>query len=309
MEKQQFIRVNNLGSYENAEELFEQSIKRIKEENVIDVFPVQYMSISVTSIIGMNSADMALTSIDKVDVLMDYFDAKLIEGRMPQSPGEIILDKKLCKNNNIQLNDKFKIDFTVVGIVESDYYFGTGIRNLSNNCISILSNGKGVDYSILAKELKFDNIVYDSVQGKKAYKEFIVDSIAASKMVINIGSLIVLCICLVIVINMYYRDRHEEWCLYHSIGFSSQNIFFVTLREMLIFFGLGLFVSVFIIGIGVTTINLLAVRPLGLLAREFIPEAIGSILASLAFVLGICQIPLFYAMNKIRTIDILEEEQ
>jgi len=307
--KQQFIRVNNITRYNNLDELLNEGVKRIQKEiNVTDVFTAQYMSIPLTSIMGSYGVDMVLTSEDKVKELMDYYNAKLIEGRIPKTPGEIIVDSKLCTNNNVKIEDKINIEYTIVGIVESDYYFGTGISNQPNNCISILSEGKGVDYSIIAKEFGFDYVVYDSVQGIKNYKKDIVKTLDTTTMIITLGCLIILVICLIVVINMYYRDRHEEWCLYYSIGFSSQNIYFVTLREMLIIFGIGIVSSIFIIGTGVTIINLVMIKPQGLLAREILPKAINQILTSLFFVLGVCQIPLFYALNKIKTVDILEEE-
>ncbi|MBR6253892.1 MAG: hypothetical protein IKR22_00510, partial [Clostridiales bacterium] len=64
-------------------------------------------------------------------------DGKLLSGRMPEKPGEIVVEKKLLNNhrndNNLlsYLGSKYK----VVGSVESDYYLAFGITQPGENDI------------------------------------------------------------------------------------------------------------------------------------------------------------------------------
>ena len=60
---------------------------------------------------------------------------------------------------------------------------------------------------------------------------------------IYMGIIILLLISLTVVYTTYLRDRHNEWCLYCSIGYSRGNIYCAVMRELLFTFG-----SAFILG-------------------------------------------------------------
>ena len=63
-----------------------------------------------------------------------------------------------------------------------------------------------------------------------------------------------------------------------------------------------------IISIGVMElVYFLVIEPRGLVAKWFLPEQLLRIFAAFAVIVGILQIPVLIAINKIKTIDLMED--
>lgn len=295
-----------------TEKQISDACEKIKSlENVDDAFGVFYGNAYIKSIIGQYYFASPFTTKENIVKYMDYMGAKLIDGRLPENKGEIILDQKYLKNCGYKLNEQTSDTCKLVGIVKSDYYFCSGIKPYDyNDSITILSKGKNVDYNKILSDMDigFKFAVNDNIEGQRSYQKDIVDSFAPSTNVITVVSTLILVLCLIIVINMYVRDRHEEWCLYHSIGFSTQSIYLSAIREFLLIF---LFAIIF--GISTTLIlmfslNAILIKSQGLLSTFYMPEIIYHIFTILILLFGVFQIPIFNAMRKIKTIDAIQDD-
>lgn len=80
------------------------------------------------------------------------------------------------------------------------------------------------------------------------------------------------------------------------------------MRELLFTFGAALVLGGMLSLTAAFVLNAVMMVPQGLKCRIFHPKTIAEILCIYAFLLGILQIPVRYALCKIRTIDAIEDD-
>ena len=292
-----------------------------QQEGVLEAFYTQVLYIDVKAAVGEWQAEIPLVEKGQVPVILEHYGTKGCEGRMPEHPGEIVLDRAAMKNGDYQLNDYFdteSLDDTVkiVGILDSESYFGCGIPSEKyelSTSIVILSDGSIQDVTkLLEKEGIFIRDGFDTVvdvkTGKEDLQKNVIDVISNSSNVIYFGVLLVLSLALYIVYTMYLRDRRNEWCLYCSIGYSKKEIYHSILRELGFTFGFAIFSGVVLTMFSVVGLDFGMIRPMGIRCRYFYPEIIVEILCAYMFLIGLLQIPIRYALYKIRTIDAMEDD-
>ncbi|MDE7061591.1 MAG: hypothetical protein K2O71_08365, partial [Lachnospiraceae bacterium] len=119
---------------------------------------------------------------------------------------------------------------------------------------------------------------------------------------------ILLLIYLPVVYTTYLRDRHNEWCLYCSIGYSRGNIYLAVMRELIFTFGAAVLLGGIISLLAAVLLKRLIMVPQGLQCKIFHPETLAEILCTYVFLIGILQIPVRYALRRIRTIDAIEDD-
>ena len=107
---------------------------------------------------------------------------------------------------------------------------------------------------------------------------------------------------------MYLRDRHNEWCLYCSIGYSRKEIYSLVMRELLFVFGIALVIGIGLAAAAVVAIDFFMLTPQGLKCKYFYPDAIVEILCAYVLLVGALQIPIRYALHRIRTIDAMDDD-
>ena len=59
---------------------------------------------------------------EDVSRLLDYKGAELVSGRLPENPGEIVVDDKLWKNMGEKVLQNMSDRYSIVGHIESEYY-------------------------------------------------------------------------------------------------------------------------------------------------------------------------------------------
>ena len=291
-------------------------------EGVKEAYYAQILYMYITPMVGQMTVEIPLVPVEALPLLLDHMDAALSEGRMPEKPGEIMLDKASMMNNGYALGDYFDQEnigtaFQIVGTLSCDKYFGCGIPYEEANkslikVLTILSEDIEDISPLLAEEgievrENYETIV-DHRWGTNFLQTEVVDVISDSSKFIYVGIILLLAIALIIVYTMYLRDRHEEWCLYSSIGYARRTIYFAILRELLFTFVSALVIGGVMISIAVIWLDAAMIQPNGLKCRYFSPSTLGEILCSYVMILGILQIPVRYALHKIRTVDALEED-
>lgn len=318
------IDVDNLTNEEiNAEynrkigELAEK-LKARDDVKAVYYAPVAYINIAPA--IGQMTAEMPLLPKEEIPGVLTHFGAKLSEGRLPENPGEVVMDAACMKNNSYEIGDYFNEDgygkiYKIVGILDCDSYFGCGIPAEGwnwNHMLVVLSEGID-DMSAVLHEAgidvreNFDSVI-DYTCGKRFLKEEVADVIGDSTTYIYVGIIILLFISLTVVYMTYLRDRHNEWCLYCSIGFSRKEIYLSIIRELLFTFITALILGGALISVSVVILDRVMIEAQGLKCRYFYPETLGEIFCSYALLFGILQIPIRYALYRIRTIDAIDDD-
>lgn len=288
----------------------------IQDKRVSHVISMADTYVSLRSMTGSNGILVALVSREDQKILFEHLNCALISGGMPDDPGEVVLDRRTAANADLSVGDTFSSNtFTVTGIMEMSSYLGIGIppEGLLKTGAVILSEGKGVDFNAKFNDNASPDTqgiitVRDNVSGRSWYHEDIESSLGNSSYFITIISAVIVGLCLVIVLHMYMRDRHEEWCLLYSIGFSGKEIYACAFRELLLTFSIGSGAGAILTVAGVFLMKSLLFEPAGLLTFSFMTDKILAIFCVLILMIGICQIAIVSALRRIRTVDIIEED-
>ena len=302
--------------YEKVDDLME----GLREhENIKEVYYAEYLYGGIYPLVGSMSFEIPLVEKEDVPVILEHMGATLTEGRLPEQPGEVVLDSATIKNSDhYSLNGNFYTDtdrFRIVGIIECDTYFGCGIPHpdLPRSAgIVVLSEGIDDFTPILADEGIHVRENYDTVQDynycQKMYEEEVLTAISDSTDYVYLGITLLLFIALFIVYTTYLKDRQDEWCLYCSIGYSRKTIYFSILRELLFTFVAALLIGAILIGISEVILYFTIVEPSGLKCCFFYPDVLFEILCTYVLLLGFLHLPVRIALWNIRTIDAMEDD-
>ncbi len=310
-------------SYDEAMALYNQELEKLgqKIENECDkvekVFAAQSIDAGIRALFATWYFEGALMESENIEQYLSFYDAKLIEGRMPQGEGEVVLDSVTMKNNGYSIGDpvEYYTLYTIVGVVESDlnlicgtphpdddslkrlFIFSDGITNLKSEMAEI---GLTLD----------DDYVYwtDYESQSEDFQTNMVDAIEGSTQIVYVGIVILMCIALSVIYITFLRDRHSEWCLYASIGYSRKAIYFSILRELLFTFVLSIVIGAAFTALSIVLIDVLYLTPHGLSCQYFNIKAINDVLIDFLVFFAILQLPVRYALYRIKTIDALGDD-
>lgn len=301
-------------AYAEAEELL---MERLREQAGVKVVQkAQGMGVTIYALIGQYSFSFPLGDEAFVKAYMEHMGATLKEGELPDAPGEIILADGIMKNAGLTLGQKLSDeDFQIVGIAESDTYFGGGIMVSGKDYsqpICVLSDGSIEDMATLLRKMGYefsDNeaVLFDYKVGNAEYEDVFAEVETPAKLVFR-GVMIIMAIMLFLVYTTMLRDRHGEWCLYCSIGYSRKAIYFSILREMLFYFTVAVVAGTALTVIGMVTVDVLLIAPMGLACNYLDVSVMGEIVCGYAIVFALLQLPIRFALHKIRTVDAMEED-
>lgn len=290
--------------------------KKVESLDCVEkVIPARFIFPEINVIIGDCYINCPLVEPNQIDMIMRHSNATLAKGKMPQNAGDILIDELTAQNQDLKIGDNiYSSSYKVVGIVSCESYFTTGIATGTEDRIGtlIFSEGENVDFMKLYKtfHLPYDYLyISDNASAAKEYKDDIVSEFDFATNIIKIVSTLLLAICLVVVFNMYIRDRYEEWCLYSSMGYSTSNIFGLAFRELLITFGLAAILGGIVSGVGVILLKKIMIDEMGLLSTPIMLSEMGNIGGIIVAIFGIFLIPIFLATQRIKTIDAMESEE
>lgn len=290
-----------------------------KHEGISDAVFTQAASAKYQGLIGDVGYDFPLLSKEQIPQFVNHMGAKLIEGRMPEGDGEILVDEKVLKNNKMEIGGYFNESsyghvFKVVGVLTSDYMTCVGTPMGYTNSgwyIVVLCDETNADMTKVLKDIgitptEYDTI-YDSVDWAKMYQELVVETIDAALLAILIVVIIFLAISILVAYVSFMRSRVNEYCLYTSIGFGRKDVYEMIMREILIIFGISILLGSLVTVIIMIQFGNFILEPMGLIYKYFYPEHLLRILAAFVAIVGLLQIPISVTINNIKTIDRIEE--
>ena len=310
----------NGADYETDEEYLREAWNRARsacasiprQDGVVDAKAFAWQDVPLNSVIGSTSVDCFLFEDAKdCEEYLSHMDAKLVSGRMPEKAGEIVLEKRLI-NNHKNDNDLMKYmgdNYEVVGTVKSDYYLAFGIAQPGENDINellLIEPGSQVNPKEAFEQSGYETSWFrDKAKALKNHEESI-GAMGTVQTLLTAVSGALLLICVSVVLSLHIMDRHSEWCLLHSIGFSTGEIYVMALKEILICVAISVVTGAVLSALTVIGLHTFLYEPIGVAIKLWRGDAIPRILVVFLALIGVAQIPIFTGMRKIQTIDAIE---
>ncbi|MGN1084241.1 MAG: hypothetical protein ACI4QX_04510 [Lachnospiraceae bacterium] len=296
-------------------------VQRLREDSTAEhVFACNRYSIGLSSFGGTSYYYAPMLAKEELEVMTDYLGLELIKGAFPQNPGELMMDENMARNIGISVGDTvFDRQTKLVGIVKYDTYFAAGIDYTDavypDRFLYFLDDGTIPDLKeYLAKfGIEADNdafcavqIISDRVNAAETVQKC-KEEIKTPLRVMAYSIAVVLGITVFFVYRLHVQDRYAEWCLYRSLGYSEKEVYLLALREYGICFGfsvlLAAVLTVLLCGAGGAMM-----RARGMFYEYWLPEVLLQMSGIGMLLTGILQIPVVFAMRKVKTIDAMEEE-
>ncbi len=295
-------------------EIYRENAKKLdKEENIVKAIPFYPVNVQISPPISTIGYNIPLIDLENADILLEHMDATLIEGHLPEKPNEIALDKATMLNRGFSVGEKIN-DFTITAILKCDYYFGYGIIDdqryiglnvLTKECVKDATTL----FPLIGREYNKDTDLVDDYNSQKLdYESLVKKQLVDATKYIYVGIFILLFVSLFVVYTTYLRDRHNEWCLYCSIGYSRRSIYLSIMGELLFTFIVAILAGTVITTAMVFILDTLMMKPKGMICQYFYPDKILEILCAFVLFFGLLQLPIRYALYKIRTIDAMEDD-
>ena len=279
----------------------------------------QKIDTKYAGIIGMVVYETPLLEKEEIKGYIDHFNAKLIDGKMPEEPGDVLVDKNVFANRHYEIGGYYMKDFygetfKVCGVIESDYMICVGMPNGFTNSgwyTVICIDEPITQFKDIAEKLDLNisetEDIIDANDYRAFYDDDVVKSIDSSMDIIILVVMIFLAISVIVAYVSFMRNRVSEYCLYSSIGYSKKSIYAMMMREMIIIFGTGIIIGAMIAGVIVIFLNKTAVEPMGLIGKLVDLNQISKIMTAVICIIGLLQIPAVMTINSIKTIDMIED--
>jgi len=295
--------------------------ERLQAEGTAEhVFICNSYGIHVRSFGGDGYYSAPMLTRDELINFAEYLDLKVIEGRMPEQSGEFLMDERMAKNRGFSVGDYlFDSKTKLVGIVEYDTYVAAGIDYADGGApdrnIYLLNQGTIPDLKEYFAKFGIEagvessatiEIYADQVNTIKEVDKFSKE-LQTPLSVMTYSIAFVLGLTLFFVYRLHVQDRYREWCLYRSLGYSQKDVYSLAFRE----FGICVGISVGLAAIISTVLCIIGaaiMRSKGMFYEYLLPDVLLQILGIGTLLAGVMQIPVVIAMQKVKTIDAMEEE-
>jgi hypothetical protein len=313
--------------YETTEEYSEAIEKRRNEiidelkkhEGIDDACYTQILHCVYASVMGQWAYEVPLLEKEDIPSYLEHVGAELVEGRMPEGDGEILVDKTIMKNRGLSVGSWFMQDwygenFKVCGVIESEGMACVGTPMGYTNgglYMLILNDEKTCDAEKFLGEIGItisdqDEIV-DAVTLAEQYNSEIKGPIEAVINAVFAVVIIFLAISVLVAYLSFMRNRVNEYCLYASIGYSRNDIYGMIIREMLLIFGIGIVVGFLAAIVTAVIINKTVIDPKGLVGHILYGNRLYGIVSTYVLIMGVLQLPVLLNINDIKTIDAIED--
>lgn len=293
--------------------------KLAAHEGISDVIYTQCLAANYHGIVGGIDYDFPLLEESRIPDFLEHMGARLIDGRLPEGAGEILVDKKIFYNNKMEIGGYFyeaaygKV-FKVTGVLDSDYLTCVGTPQGYTNTgwyMVVLCDEENADMKKVLHDIGIEasgyDALYDAADWADMYREEVTNQLDTALLAILLVVMIFLLVSIPVAYVSFMRSRVNEYCLYASIGFSRKEIYGMMMREVGVIFGISIVIgAVAAIGFMILTGHFL-LDGLGLACRYFYPEYLLRILAAFLAIVGFLQIPVIVTINNIKTMDRMEE--
>ena len=298
----------------------EDLIEKLKAyPGIDDALYTQVILNTYQSVMGSYSFEVPLMEPERIPGFLEHVDAKFLDGSMPKEAGEVLIDETIMKNGGYRIGDWFQKDwfgetFRIVGTIKSKGLLSVGVPNgYSNNgwYVVVYNDETTTDLTGILQDmgiqLRDEDEVLDAKEYYKAYRKDVGDVIDAVLVTLFVIVMAFLAILVLVTYVSFMRNRVNEYCLYASIGYGRDEIYGMMLREMATLFGLGTALGL-LVSLGVAALlHGMIIEPKGLIGHVIYGEQIFRIFGTYVFLMGVLQIPVLFSLQRIRTIDAIED--
>ena len=199
-------------------------VEKLKEHKGIEnAYFTEIIYAKYEAVLGGWNYETPLLEAEEIPQFLEHTGAKLIEGRMPEGDGEILVDKIVMKNQNIQVGDWFREDvfgesFKICGVIESDIMVcvGTPITGTNSGwCYVILSDEDTSDakklFSDIGIQITDEDSVFDAVYCKEQYDNDTKNMIESVVNILYLVVMIFLAISVFVAYISFMRNRVNEY--------------------------------------------------------------------------------------------------
>jgi len=318
------IDVNAYESNEEADAAYRAARAEVIEklqahEGIGNVYFTQVIQAVYAGIGGSVAFEFPLLNEEEIAGYLAHVGGKLTEGEMPKEPGDVLVDKNIAKNQKLKVGNYFQESwygktFKVCGITETNNMQCVGIPNGYTNSgwyFVVECDEKNCTMEPVLKDIGYTltsyDKNYDSIFWAENYKEQVADIIDAVIGGILIVVTLFLAVSILVTYIAFMRNRAGEYCLYTSIGYGRSEVYGMIMREIGIIFGISILLGIIITVPSIFIFDLLLLKPAGLLCRYWDYKQFLRIITAFVGIAGAMQIPIIVTINKIKTIDMIEE--
>ncbi len=306
--------------HEAMNEARENFAEKLEEEpGVGKVVYTQIINTVYEGIIGQIYYECPLLAKEDIPGYLSHMGAELVDGRMPENDGEILVDSVVMKNQGYVLGGPFMENaygetFRVCGVIKSDYMACVGLPNGFTNSgwyFVVPHDEDNADFEKLAKKAGITTSGKDDIIDIGTYRKFydteVIETIDKAVNMIILVIIIFLTVSVIVAYVSFMRNRLNEYCLYASLGYAKKEIYGMIMREMLLIFAAGVFIGM-LLSLGLMAVfDAGAIEPKGLVSRWFYPGHLLKIGTALCCIVGILQLPILVSIHSIKTIDMMED--
>lgn len=314
------IRINSINV--NKEKYID---KLRKNKNVEKVIMANMNNVRADMLISNSGSTMLSMPPEDIQYVMKKSGFKLIEGSLPKSSDEILLNSNHAKAMNVKVGEKisntamenyeFKSQYKVSGIYIGENimtfgYIKEASSEINTNAIVVIpKQGK------INKVNDFIHSFKDSNISISDYKELF-DDVGAFFSMFKVFAVLILVILIVVLTftignmnHIHFEDRISEFSILEAVGYSKISIFYKIFKEMLV-----IIVSGFILGIicgilGGNIFNLVYCEPKGIPVEVYNYWYI-ILSAAIPTVIWIFSgVSALKSINKMDTVDVLEGKE
>ncbi|MCM1288300.1 MAG: hypothetical protein NC240_08305 [Clostridium sp.] len=290
-----------------------------KHEGIEAATLTQTLSAVYQGIVGNVGYDFPLLEKEEIPTFLNHMEARLIEGRLPEGDGEILVDETVLKNQKMKIGGYFNEQsfgrtFQVVGVLESEHLVCVGTPMGYTNSgwyIVVLCDEANSDMTKLLSDIGItpteNDTIFDVPSWADMYRNLVTKTLDVALLAILIVVSIFLAISILVAYVSFMRSRVNEYCLYASIGFGRKDVYGMIMRELFIIFGSSIIIGAVLAVFAMVFLGTFLLEPMGLIYKYFYPKHLLQILAVFAAIIGILQIPVTVTVGKIKTIDMIEE--
>jgi hypothetical protein len=288
-------------------------IENLQNNPKVDhVLPCDPVRIDINTIFENRPLAKAyLVRREDIPIILDYTSAALSRGRLPEKNNEIVVDQLYAANQKLDIGEFLGDQLEIVGILESCCYLVAGINDSPDlQSFVILSSGKNENFSqIIAKAgFRISNLVIEDYFSQKVIQQRYANIEYRIYFFIKTIAVILIILCLMALLSLYIRDRQAELCFYYSVGFSKKDIYLSVLKKLLFVFGISILIGSALSIALYFLVKCFIIMPRGLNISLFMAKELLHCFACLFLIFAAMQPAIFFAMQKVGAINILEEE-
>lgn len=196
--------------------------------------------------------------------ILDSIDGKLLSGKLPTNPGEMIISEELSKNiekglgDNVGFNEMLENNYKITGIYSGEHnaYIGYLDDEVSKSSYIFKVDNKKIEqfYDVLEsykhEQVGAETITYFEILTDRDIILDIIDNIFNLLKIIGVIILIITAIEVTASVSnlnrVYFTERASEFALLQSVGYSEKFVLKRMLKELSVIILIGLTAGIII---------------------------------------------------------------